>query len=295
MHFRRFLLLHKSDRQVVLTLLLLFVAGIIVLQLTETGNTAESADSQAMPSAFGTKITPPTATQTIYQEEVAYQPERFIFDPNTADSTQLLRLGLKSWQVRSIYRYRAHGGVYRRKEDFARLYGLTVGEYEELEPYIRIGRDYQPASTLVEDRPFGVDSLLYPKKIAEGDAVILNTADTTELRTVPGIGAYFSREIIRYGQRLGGYVSVDQLDEIDCFPQESKKFFVIDHPDPRKLNVNKLSLSELRRHPYINYYQARAITDYRRLHGPLHSLDDLRLLPDFPDSVRLRLAPYVEF
>ena len=80
------------------------------------------------------------------------QPESFPFDPNTADSTQLLRLGLQPWQVRNIYKYRARGGVYRKKEDFARLYGLTVKDYRRLEPYIRISEDYLPASTLVGGR-----------------------------------------------------------------------------------------------------------------------------------------------
>lgn len=59
--------------------------------------------------------------------------------------------------------------------------------------------------------------------------------------------------------------------------------------------MNKLSLNELKRHPYINYYRAKAVTDYRRLHGPIHSLDDLRLSKDFPPDIIARLAPYVEF
>ncbi len=135
----------------------------------------------------------------------------------------------------------------------------------------------------------------YPVKIKETEHIVLNTADTTALRKVPGIGPYFARQIIRYGERLGGYVSVDQLDEIEDFPQESKRFFVIENSSPRKLNINQLSLYELKRHPYINFYQARAITDYRRLHGPIQSLDDLRLLKDFPPEAIQRLLPYVEY
>ena len=61
------------------------------------------------------------------------------------------------------------------------------------------------------------------------------------------------------------------------------------------MNVNRLSLEELRRHPYLNFYQARAITDYRRLHGPLKSLNDLRLSKDFPKEAIDRLMPYVSF
>lgn len=135
----------------------------------------------------------------------------------------------------------------------------------------------------------------YPVKIGKGEHVVLNTADTTALKTVPGIGPYFARKIVEYGVRLGGYVSIDQLDEIEDFPLDAKKYLEIREASPRKLNLNQLSLNELKRHPYINYYRAKAITDYRRLHGPLHSLNDLGLLKDFPTEVMRRLEPYVEF
>ena len=135
----------------------------------------------------------------------------------------------------------------------------------------------------------------YQIKIKAGEHVVLNTADTTALKTVPGIGPYFARKVIEYGQRLGGYVSVDQLDEIEGFPLDAKDYLIIEKATPRKLNVNTLSLNELRRHPYINFYMAKAVTDYRRLHGPLKSLQDLRLSKDFPPEVIRRLEPYVEF
>ena len=135
----------------------------------------------------------------------------------------------------------------------------------------------------------------YQEKIKPGEHVVLNTADTTALKTVPGIGPYYARKILEYGQRLGGYVSVDQLDEIEGFPLDAKDYLTIEGATPHKLNVNTLSLNELRKHPYLNFYQAKAITDYRRLHGPLHSLSDLRLSKDFPPEAIKRLEPYVEF
>ena len=135
----------------------------------------------------------------------------------------------------------------------------------------------------------------YQVKIKAGEHVVLNTADTTTLKTVPGIGPYYAKKVVEYGQRLGGYVSVDQLDEIEGFPLDAKDYLTIENATPRKLNVNTLTLNELRRHPYVNFYQAKAITDYRRLHGPLRSLNDLRLSKDFPSEAIKRLEPYVEF
>ena len=135
----------------------------------------------------------------------------------------------------------------------------------------------------------------YQVKIKPGEHVVLNTADTTTLKTVPGIGPYYAKKVVEYGQRLGGYVSVDQLDEIEGFPLDAKDYLTIENATPRKLNVNTLTLNELRRHPYVNFYRAKAITDYRRLRGPLRSLNDLRLSKDFPPEAIKRLEPYVEF
>ncbi|MBR7051747.1 MAG: hypothetical protein IKI44_01985 [Bacteroidaceae bacterium] len=72
--------------------------------------------------------------------------ESFPFDPNEADSTQLLRLGLTPAQVRSIYRHRAKGYVYSTPEDFARTPFMTKGQWNHLKPLIKIGDQYKPVN-----------------------------------------------------------------------------------------------------------------------------------------------------
>ena len=292
MRFSDLFYLNRHDRRILLVLLT--VAAVAFGLMFFVGGDEELATSSGTSS---TSKTSPIRSSSYYYQQPTRRPERFAFDPNTADSTQLLRLGLQPWQVRNVYKYRAAGGIYRKKEDFARLYGLTVKQYRELEPYIHISTDYLPASTLIKEERrterYERDTLRYPVKIAEGEHIDLNAADTSLYKKVPGVGSYYSRKIAEYGRRLGGFVSTDQLDEIENFPSEAKKYFSVNASDVHQLNVNRLSLNELKRHPYINYYQAKAITDYRRLHGPLHSLDDLRLLPDFPVEAIKRLEPYV--
>ena len=292
MRFSDLFYLNRHDRRILLVLLT--VAAVAFGLMFFVGGDEELVTSSGTSS---TSKTSPTKSSSYYYQQPTRRLERFAFDPNTADSTQLLRLGLQPWQVRNIYKYRAAGGIYRKKEDFARLYGLTVKQYRELEPYIHISTDYLPASTLIKEERrterYERDTLRYPVKIAEGEHIDLNAADTSLYKKVPGVGSYYSRKIAEYGRRLGGFVSTDQLDEIENFPSEAKKYFSVNASDVHQLNVNRLSLNELKRHPYINYYQAKAITDYRRLHGPLHSLDDLRLLPDFPVEAIKRLEPYV--
>lgn len=270
------------------------------------------------------------------------------FDPNTADSTLLLQLGLQPWQVRSIYKFRAHGGVYTCPEDFARLYGLSVKKYRELLPYIRIAEEYRPAAELYarhegryassryrnahEDNGIqkeggtvsskegemgkgldrsrqriltDSDSIAarriaeeYIRKLKPGETVPLNHADTTTLRSVPGIGRYFARRIVQYRGQLGGFVSKEQLLEIEDFPSSSLPFFSLHEEDIRsvkKININKASVEQMRRHPYISPYMARQIREYRQIRGKISDLSDLRLLPTFPQKTIERLYPYIEY
>lgn len=306
MTLRDLFYVRKSDRQSMLALLVVAVVAVGVVWLTgrQSETSADGADT------LNTDGGRQQVARRYYQVE-GRRVELFRFDPNTADSTQLLRLGLQPWQVRNIYKYRAAGGIYRRKEDFARLYGLTVKQYRELEPYITISADYQPAAILVAASPYDDepavarhesfrrgDSLphrAYQEKIALGETVGLNPLDTSEYKKVPGIGSYFARRIADYGRRLGGYASVDQLDEIVDFPASAKQYFDIGGQHVAKLHINRLSLDELKRHPYINYYQARAIVDYRRQQGPIRDLNELSLLDDFTDEAIRRLRPYVSY
>jgi DNA uptake protein ComE-like DNA-binding protein len=327
MKLHEFFYFNKSDRQVLLFLLLLIaviVGGFYLIggRNNQTAFTAEdSVLFQKTPISSEEKYAAQQhgyydATDAPSSVSAAYsggyysgehRVERFPFDPNTADSTQLLRLGLRSWQVKNIYKYRANGGVYRTPSDFARLYGLTQKEYHELEPYIRINKDYRPASELfdkssIDAQPISSDNrsqyrdtLKYPLKLKENEFVMLNSLDTNQYKKVPGIGSHYARRIAEYGRRLGGYVSTEQLREINGFPEESIRFFKLNTTHIKKINLNQLTLNQLKSHPYLDFYQARAIIDYRRLREPLKSLDDLKLLPEFPSDARQRLAPYVEF
>lgn len=291
--------LRKSDRRVLLILLTLLVVVMAVITFLDAPTISE--DNIPTADSIITKTTDSIEKPSpYYAQEVTIPQERFAFDPNTADSTQLLRLGLQPWQVRNIYKYRAAGGVYRKKEDFAHLYGLTVKQYRELEPYIQISADYLPAATLIQtEAPQESDTLRpqlhYPVKLTEGETVNLNEGDTTAFRQVPGIGSYFAKQIVNYRQRLGGYISTDQLDEIEDFPQQAKPYFIVEPVHLQKIKVNKLSLTHLKRHPYINFYQAKAIVDHRRLSGSLHSLAELSHLRDFPEDAIRRLEPYMDY
>lgn len=301
MSARRHLYFPRNERRALLVVMACVAAGAVWLYCSRGGiltseerhtDSASIANKDIRPSAKNGQGKP-------FGDGEARPAQRFAFDPNTADSTQLLRLGLSRWQVGSIYRYREHGGVFRKAEDFKHVRGLTARQYREMLPYIRIADDFRPADevyqTAQNDQATHRDTLLYPLKLRPGQHVILNRADTTELKKVPGIGSRWAAAIAKYGQRLGGYCRVSQLKEISGFPEEALPYFVIESPKTIKLDINKTSVSRLRNHPYINFYQASAIRNHIRRHGPVRNMADLAQYPEFPPSECERLKPYISF
>ena len=299
MSYKEFFYFYRSDRILVAAVVVAAVVVVALMRCTADGMGDTNRLSADSTSARGAGA-PQRASQSVRSVgavEMPREAELFVFDPNTADSTALLRLGMQPWQVRAIYKYRAHGGVYRQPSDFARTYGLTTRQYRQLEPYIRISADFLPAAQTVASSAAALppDTARHSHKLRSGEHVALNAADTAALQRVPGIGSYFARQIVRRRAQLGGFSSVSQLMEIDGFPEHALVFFRADTAGIRKLNVNRLSLSQLRRHPYVNFYQARAIVDYRRLHGEIKSIAELHKLKEFSDHDLQRLAPYLDF
>lgn len=124
-----------SDRKAIVVFIALALAATAVVGYIGWRNdrTSSSSDSIRTPMSPGVEGQPSGAERQYYNVEKR-EAELFPFDPNTADSTALLRLGLKPWQVRNIYKYRASGGVYSRPDDFARLYGLTAASFAVSNP-----------------------------------------------------------------------------------------------------------------------------------------------------------------
>lgn len=114
-----------------------------------------------------------------------------------------------------------------------------------------------------------------------------------------GIGPTFASRIVRYRERLGGFVDKRQLLEVYGFTPDLLNHIApsltLDSSQVKRLPINTIGLKQLIRHPYIEYYQARDLVVLRN-HGVLfQSLDDLRAIPSMADSTLQRLQPYLDF
>ena len=137
------------------------------------------------------------------------------------------------------------------------------------------------------------------EKFEKGTVVELNTADTTILKKVPGIGSAFANRIVNYRTILKGYYSVTQLSEVYGIDEERyqalQSWFTADPALIQKIEVNQIAQDSLHRHPYLNYAQARVIIQQRRQKGKLTGWENLQLLNEFTENDKIRLQPYLSF
>lgn len=225
-------------------------------------------------------------------EQKSAQKDLFRFDPNTLDSAGFVRLGLKPYVAKNILRYRSKGGVFREKTDFAKIYGISPDFFRKIEPYICIAADYQPKG----ENSF---SSTKQKQFCDSIFIELNTADTTQLKQLKGIGSGFAERIISYRKQLGGYVSVEQVREVygmkETLFEKIKPQLEVNPSGIRKIAVNHWSVARMKNHPYMNFYQAKAIFDLRQMIEKIESIEELQHLEEFSDDDLKRLEPYLSF
>lgn len=278
------------------------------------------------------------------QKEGYYQRENqlFIFDPNTISVDSLVLLGFTERQAQTIEKYRLSGAVFREKEDFLKVYTVSPKMYKYLEEYIEItppktqkiirNNISQHKSSVrgkkSVDTTIVANSAIAKKSSKSGNSsdltkrgmgknsdeykgvygkvvVDINSADSLELLSVKGIGPYYAHAILRYRQRLGGYVSIDQLLEIRGMNEERlsplRKSLAVDRSRIKKIDLLSADKEHLCKHPYIGEYLYKGIEIYKatfsvdsisKISNELF-LEQLLSNKIITRNVYLRIKPYI--
>ena len=194
------------------------------------------------------------------------QEMRFSFNPNTAADADFQKLGFSEKLISNIRKYQSKGGVFRKKEDFLKIYGLSEKQKTSLTAYITLA-DIPEIQAADKD--------LKPEELIE-----LNTADSIQLKQISGIGAKLSVRIIKYRDLLGGFYSSHQLLEVYGLKEpvftKISGIFSIDTTKIRKLNLNFADENEFSKHPYLTKNLAAKIVKFRTKYGSIQRVSTLR-------------------
>jgi DNA uptake protein ComE-like DNA-binding protein len=210
----------------------------------------------------------------------------FPFNPNLLPSEQWSKMGLKDWQIKVIKKYEAKGGKFYKKEDFKQMFCISPSEYEILEPYISIPEQKNEYANCKPEI----------KEVKKRVLVDLNTADSVTLLTLYGIGPSFAKRIIKYRNLLGGFYDKSQLLEVYGFDQgrldKIDAFCEVRSGGITRININSIRVDELKKHPYLDYYTAKAIVDQRVILGRFTSMQQINTIPLIHDALFNKIQHY---
>lgn len=222
--------------------------------------------------------------------EATQQPEvRLPFNPNEVNAAFLVGTGLRSEVAQRIINYRRKGGTFRVKTDLLKMYNMDTAWFRRQRAWLLL------PDSLPRAREKRVAGRVHQELVLQD----INQIDSLGLIAVRGIGPVFANRILKFRRALGGFYSMEQLNEVYKIDTAlvramKKQFHVVTGFQPTRINVNTADETVLARHPYLTRNQARAIAAYRFQHGAFQSLDDVKKIHLISSADWERLIPYLE-
>ncbi len=186
----------------------------------------------------------------------------FEFNPNTVTLDELLKMNLNKKVATTLIKYRNSGAHFYKSEDVRKIYGISEDIFADLKPFMKFDKKNDKIETALV------------AKIIE-----INSAAETDFAQLKGIGATLSSRIVKFRKLLGGFHSIQQINDVygfnkEIFP-EIKSKIKVDKSLISKININFASINDLKKHPYIDYKTAKKIVEYRSKNGSFNSVNIL--------------------
>ncbi|WP_405267393.1 ComEA family DNA-binding protein [Cellulophaga sp. Ld12] len=217
------------------------------------------------------------------------------FNPNYITDYKGYTLGLSVIEIDRLHQFRAADKFINSVQDFQKVTLVSDSLLDKISPYFKFPNWVKKAKTsnslLVQDSERGVKAnAVYVKDI--------NLATALELKEVNGVGDKLSARIIKFRDRLGGFVDDEQVSEVyglepAVVQRITKKFKVLIPPLINKININTASASEMAQLVYLNYTVSKAIVLYREENKGIHSFEELKNIEGFPSEKINRISLYL--
>ena len=226
------------------------------------------------------------------------------FNPNFISDFKGYTLGMSLEEIDRLHAHRLQNKFVNSAEEFQKVTHVsdsllnTFSQYfkfpdwtQNRSPQLSVG-----SSQRIEDARGNLSSKLEQSSIIR--VKDLNTATAEDLQLISGIGDILSIRIVKFRDRLGGFLIDDQLNDVyglepEVVQRTLKGFKVIDKPVFEKININVASVEEISQLNYIKYVLAQRIVEYREINGTIISFDELTKIEDFPIDKIHRIKLYL--
>ncbi|WP_149277457.1 ComEA family DNA-binding protein [Pareuzebyella sediminis] len=292
-HFR----FNKQERSGVFFLLLFIIVLQFIYFMLKLYPAPKTENRFSVNTALQSQIDS-LRNKVLQKDSVRYYP----FNPNYITDYKGYVLGMSVDEIDRLHKFRSQHKFVNSAQDFQKITGVSDSLLVAISPYFKFPEWTQNikknvASVNSEDAlRLGKEN--YPSRNKGTRLSDLNAATVDDLRRVRGIGEKLSTRIVKFRNRLGGFLVDEQLYDVyglepEVVARALKEFRVLKKPQIAPINLNTASVEELSKLVYIQKWVAESIVNYREVNGTIDSFDELRNIEEFPSDKIERIALYL--
>ena len=202
------------------------------------------------------------------------QPKVYPFNPNFITDFKGYKLGMSTEEIDRLLDYRKKNKWINSKEDFKKVTKVSDSLLNQISSYFKFPDWVTNSKPRNKNKSQGFKEKKYDQKID------LNLATQQELKKVNGIGDIYSKRIIDYRNQLGAYTNDIQLNDIYGLDYQVinnilNEFTVKTPKEIIKMNLNKVTASDIATIPGISFELAKKIWEYRILNERIYNFSEL--------------------
>ena len=218
-------------------------------------------------------------------------PKMYPFNPNFLSDYKGYALGMSNEEIDRLHLFRSENLWVTSVKEFQRVTHISDSLLQQIAPLFK----FPEWTSQSKNEKKTNQKKLSATKVKPKD---LNKATAEELKVIYGIGDKLSARIIKFRNRLGGFMVNEQLYDVYGLEEEVvlrilEEFRVKQQPAIEKININTATGREMEKLIYINQNLANQIVTYRDSVGIIRSFTELTKIEDFPSKKIDRIKLYL--
>ena len=231
------------------------------------------------------------------QEKLNYVPKIYPFNPNFITDYKGYKLGMSVSEIDRILAFRKENKYVNSPQEFQAVTKVSDSLLNAISPYFKFPDWINNKKKFATYKKYPYTAFAKKEKIVIID---INKASQEDLIKIYGIGEAISLRILKFKESLGGFVSMEQMNDVwglspEVIENLNSHFKVLTPPNVKKVDINNASIKELSQFPYFNYQLAKQIVTFRSMNGDFKKVDDLTKIKGLSIDKANIIALYLGF
>ena len=231
---------------------------------------------------------------SLKEVKVLYKPQIYPFNPNFITDYKGHKLGMSVTEIDRLLAFRKTNKYVNTPEDFQKVTKISDSLLNTMAPYFKF------PDWVTNKKDFKSKYKSFEKKKEKIVILDINLATKEDLIKVYGIGIALSERILKFKELLGGFVSMEQMNDVwglspEVIENLNKNFAVLVVPKVKKIDINNATIKELMLFPYFKYALSKSIVTYRSMNGDFKNNADLTKINGFPNEKLNIISLYLYF